>query len=656
MSKSSIRLHYIWFKDYFGFHDQGINLSTKYKFFYDSNKNSVNMSDNNKDDYIDDFFGSNIDVTAIVGQNGVGKTSLLRFILGLRSGEPIETECVIVCEKGSKFWAFRFYKGNKQFNFEVLNIKGIKNIGSSSDMPEHMDKQIFPFADDVRLIYLTEMFNMSQYEASYSGGDDLSFAAVLNDQTEYGDEKKHTQNPVARYIHRMTDWQLDFISNGAEYVEQFHINYPAYIFILPSYDKDAFIKLYTTINNNDESKTKQYRNNEYKKEARELSNKLFGSSKNIKDEYAKAIIMNIISSLEYNANFSDKYRIDLFDIIMQIYNLQTNIWESTYEFLMTIQIHNKDYYNSQNIRNKATNNLKVFPINVNPFILFMEYLQKIFSNNKIQKRYQCSLCIPTSNMEIIREFFNNYKNCVSIVDFLSFSWGLSTGENLLLNQFGKLMHLLKKDDNGYWLSGTTNSFYSANNAVIMLDEAEVSFHPEWQRKYFNAFLKFIKKNICERGTHVQLILATHSPIILSDIPKQNTVFLKKDKLTQNTICVEGEETFAANIFSLYHNAFFLDESEIGAFAENKLCDLVKAIHSIFNETSIYSIKEEEKLIRQIQLIGDPYIRRKFEKEYQYCKDKYGSDHPDKKSLNEKIAEKEKELADLKRKLYELGGE
>ena len=45
MSKLSIRLHYIWFKDYFGFHDQGINLSTKYKFFYDSNKNSVNMSD-----------------------------------------------------------------------------------------------------------------------------------------------------------------------------------------------------------------------------------------------------------------------------------------------------------------------------------------------------------------------------------------------------------------------------------------------------------------------------------------------------------------------------------------------------------------------------------------------------------------------------------
>lgn len=104
------------------------------------------------------------------------------------------------------------------------------------------------------------------------------------------------------------------------------------------------------------------------------------------------------------------------------------------------------------------------------------------------------------------------------------------------------------------------------------------------------------------------------------------------------------------------NAFFLDESEIGAFAEDKLCDLVKAIHSIFNETSIYSIKEEEKLIRQIQLIGDPYIRRKFEKEYQYCKDKYGSDHPDKKSLNEEIAEKEKELAGLKRKLYELGGE
>ena len=130
--------------------------------------------------------------------------------------------------------------------------------------------------------------------------------------------------------------------------------------------------------------------------------------------------------------------------------------------------------------------------------------------------------------------------------------GLTTALDFKNRSINVDHQLLRDAEIGYWLPGTTNSFYSANNAVIMLDEAEVSFHPEWQRKYFNAFLKFIKKNICEHGTHVQLILATHSPIILSDIPKQNTVFLKKDKLTQNTIYVEGEETFAANIFSLYH--------------------------------------------------------------------------------------------------------
>lgn len=654
MIKSSIRLHYIWFKDYFGFHDQGINLSTKYKFFYDSNKNIVNMSDNNKDDYIDDFFGSNIDVTAIVGQNGVGKTSLLRFILGLRSGEPIETECVIVCEKGSKFWAFRFYKGNKQFNFEVLNIKGIKNIGSSSDMPEHMDKQIFPFADDVRFIYLTEMFNMSQYEASYSGGDDLSFASVLHEQTKL-DEENQIQNPVARYIHRITDWQLDFISNGAEYVEQFHIKYPAYVFISPSYDKDAFIKFYMTIINKDSSKRKTYSNKEYKSKAIKLSERLFGISKNIKNEYAKAIIMNIISSFELYSDKSNKKRISLYNMIEQFYFPESSIWRSTYNLLNAIAEKNKDYnLNNLNV-NENVKKSSWINIDVEPLLNFMVYLLGLLNDNNTQTNFPYTICIPTSNIGIIRDFFNNYKKCGHIIDFLSFSWGLSSGENLLLNQFGKLMKLLKKNRDRYYLP-YKNSRYPVNNAVIMLDEAEVSFHPEWQRKYFNAFLKFIKKNICERGTHVQLILATHSPIILSDIPKQNTVFLKKDKLTQNTICVEGEETFAANIFSLYHNAFFLDESEIGAFAEDKLCDLVKAIHSIFNETSIYSIKEEEKLIRQIQLIGDPYIRRKFEKEYQYCKDKYGSDHPDKKSLNEEIAEKEKELAGLKRKLYELGGE
>ena len=260
----------------------------------------------------------------------------------------------------------------------------------------------------------------------------------------------------------------------------------------------------------------------------------------------------------------------------------------------------------------------------------MEYFDSFLSD---YSEYQInsenySISIPTDKMNIIQDFINAYKKSVRLVDFLTFSWGLSSGENLLLNQFGKIMHILNKNSNGkYYLPVDENNIdKKATNAVILLDEAEVAFHPEWQRIYLESFLKYLKGNISNQGTHVQIVLATHSPIILSDIPKQNTVFIKKDKTTKQSYVVDSKETFASNIFSLYQNAFFLDESGIGAFAENKLCELVRKIHNLYRkEQNDNSTKKAKDIIRnEIKCIGDPYIRNKFEKELYYIVDLHES--------------------------------
>lgn len=646
MGNSLIRLHYIWFKDYVTFYDQGINLSSKYNFSYNVVSEKLKVTDSLNEKYVDDFFGKNIDVTAIVGQNGAGKTSLLSFIQHLRSGDLIFTECVIVCEKDSKFWAGRYGVDGK--NPKVLTIEGIDKDKCLFIQPE---EQRFPFGNDIRFIYMTEMFNMQRYEAHDSDGDDLSFASILYKQTTDGYEEKHITNPVTRYIHRIIDWQLYFLSNGAKYVKQFDINYPPYIYVSPSYDTYAFDKLYMAVNSKDDKKIRPSSNSEYDKEAKILSKKWFGTSENLKDEYAKAIVMNIISSFEYDIDVSDEKRKALFKKLERFYFSGSGTWVSTVNFLEEINKDNEEYEKNGMI----TKDKRSLYINAKPYIEFMKYLEKFFEGKNMNHHISFGIKIPTSDMTKIYDFVKEYRKCVLIVDFLSFSWGLSSGENLLLNLFGKLLHLLKKDSKGYYLSQGSYPDLPVKNAVIMLDEAEVSFHPEWQRRYFKAFLNFIKWNICRHGTHVQLIIATHSPIILSDIPKQNTVFLKYDNEAKKTICVKEEETFAANIFSLYNNAFFMGESEIGAFAERKLCRLVRAIHKLFDTPDVPSEEKKKNLLRQISIIGDPYIRHKFEKEYQYCKDIYDSDRPDiKKDLDEEIAVKERELERLKRHRYELG--
>ena len=63
-----------------------------------------------------------------------------------------------------------------------------------------------------------------------------------------------------------------------------------------------------------------------------------------------------------------------------------------------------------------------------------------------------------------------------------------------------------------------------------------------------------------------IILATHSPFLLSDIPHSNVLCLG-----ENTMSVEG--TLGANIIELLGNSFFLS-SVIGNVASNEIREIV----------------------------------------------------------------------------------
>ena len=64
-----------------------------------------------------------------------------------------------------------------------------------------------------------------------------------------------------------------------------------------------------------------------------------------------------------------------------------------------------------------------------------------------------------------------------------------------------------------------------------------------------------------KGIHVQIV--THSPYVLSDIPKTNVLALRKDDPKPE----ENLQTFGANIHDLLKNSFFLKDGSIGKFAQ-----------------------------------------------------------------------------------------
>ena len=157
-----------------------------------------------------------------------------------------------------------------------------------------------------------------------------------------------------------------------------------------------------------------------------------------------------------------------------------------------------------------------------------------------------------------------------------------------------------------------------NSLFLILDEPETTFHPQWQKTYINEIIYFIN-NFKGKKTH--LILTSHSPFILSDIPKENVIFLEKDKETGNCKNVSDEmkdfKTFGANIHTLLSNGFFMKDGLMGEFAKNKINELkdfydknkdLKVDSPNFKEIKQEFEKNKANFKNIQKIIGEPFLQ------------------------------------------------
>ncbi|MDG5855367.1 hypothetical protein [Clostridium beijerinckii] len=181
---------------------------------------------------------------------------------------------------------------------------------------------------------------------------------------------------------------------------------------------------------------------------------------------------------------------------------------------------------------------------------------------------------------------------------------LSTGQLARLNLFSSLDCYWKQED----ITGRINK----KNYILILDEAEAFYHPEWQRTFIYdliSFLEFEKKAF----NSIQVIISSNSPFLISDLPSENLVFLDKDKKKGKAI-----SGFGQNIHSLLSDTFFMT-STIGEFAKTKINEILKTL----NKESVQYLKDnKDDIERKINIIGEPLIRNKlldilFKKLYTY---------------------------------------
>ena len=255
--------------------------------------------------------------------------------------------------------------------------------------------------------------------------------------------------------------------------------------------------------------------------------------------------------------------------------------------------------------------------------------------------------------EITTSFYrlSLFVNCVSeikiseVLQCVKLKWiGLSSGELGLLKSFTNLysakIALQKKMFSGV----------DKENYLLLLDEIDLGLHPEWQRRWISKALPIIEKIFDDK--HLQIIITTHSPIFLSDIYKENIIFLateNNEELNEKTI----EKTFGQNIYTLFKNSFFLNDV-MGEYALNTIKDTIEYLSFKVNSNSSYNRAESlynnsdeiinEKIAKKvIDSVGEPIIANQL-------KELFYKAFPNK---NDEISEIQNQINQLQIKLRQL---
>ena len=195
----------------------------------------------------------------------------------------------------------------------------------------------------------------------------------------------------------------------------------------------------------------------------------------------------------------------------------------------------------------------------------------------------------------------------------------SSGERALLNFFS-WMYLVP------FFNKISNDVEESlrDNVLLLIDEIDLYCHPSWQQKLLRYLIEEIK--VLYKGKSVQIIFTTHSPIVLSDMPKSNVIYLKRNEgkcfIDEND---KHTETFGANIYKLFDDAFFLGRrGQIGEFSKEKIQLIIEKIHPYLDEegNTVYpklTGKDIEQLEKEISLIGEIVVRDKLYEMLFNCK-------------------------------------
>lgn len=193
---------------------------------------------------------------------------------------------------------------------------------------------------------------------------------------------------------------------------------------------------------------------------------------------------------------------------------------------------------------------------------------------------------------------------------------MSSGERQMLNSISYICYHIKNISSKKKKGKRVVGYHHVN---LIFDEAELYYHPEFQRRFVKLLLERLAMCHINRTNirSINIILVTHSPFILSDIPESNIMYLGEEKHNKSAL------TFGSNIYDLLQNSFFLN-SDIGAVAQLKIEELIEIYNSPISNKTKKIFTEKYPEFQYVQRhIGETYIRKTYRFMLEELEERYG---------------------------------
>lgn len=648
-----MELAYLYIEEYRNLKDVEINFTQQVHIEYDKKQNVLIC--NKKESLIPEgFWKDNIrNLAMIVGNNGAGKTSLMQYVISICEDIVAQKQSVdygiLVLKDGNRLFCYETaqrkvfndllkVKSNTEFSFKKKNYKELRNV-----------------CEKTKVIYLTNAISYTDYKRNertaydrFSLLYDCSMGGLMYLDSAFDVNRNLRQNYTGiselenYYIYEKYK-QVKFVFDEKQYAileklrkDKYSVPVPETLYI--NFFLDNQLKMIVDLKDKKEQSWDDLDRKLFPQETSVFRDNLtWGRDECINEilhyQFCRCCIWGMVRSI--NSRFDGIIIKKLIEHLGQeevVYEEEESefcqaieyIWRTCEKIVCEKSVYLKDGFK------EFERTYKKYYLE---FIEYIEYLEeeelsKHFRveeiiGNVMQSKWQegiIRLSISVSSNEVwFSNFLKKYRYTSNPDYYLDFDWGLSSGETNLLSTFALFYCIFAADytneKNGEYKiynkwERQKEEYIQCDSVIILADEVDLTFHPEWQRQYISlltAFLSRVYPSSCCKN--IQLILSTHSPILLSDIPQQNVIYLKLNE--EKKVEIDDKKhipTFGQNIHLLFKDSFFLKDGIMGEFAKKK-------IQECFGD--IQDIEKDLEIEIKIKSAGKGITKEKY-KEFNTC--------------------------------------